>query len=202
MDKQTIVGTKQSKALSWVLRHGAPSVGLKIDEEGFALLSDINKLSNKETQLKILSGMTLDDFTKLVNGDGKNRYFLTKITGKEAEALESYKIRANQGHSISVPKLELEELDTDTCPYVLHGTDNKSCKLIHEAGYLSCMSREYMHFSEEKEFKKLGRKNSPVIMKFDTQKALQNGIKFYRAKNNVILSKGKDGKLSVDYLVQ
>lgn len=195
MDK---LNTRRSKSLSWLLRHGAPKINVPITDEGFVKLSDILTIAKNDAQLYMLSGMTLDDFTKIVTDDKKNRYKLEKF-GK-TDDISSYRIRANQGHSFSVPNLELIEVDYKTCPYALHGTDAKAWKLISESGYLSVMSRDYMHFASEEDFDKLGRKNSQVVLKFDIKAANDDGIKFYRAANGVILSKGIDGKLATKYI--
>lgn len=195
MDK---LNTRRSKSLSWLLRHGAPKINVPITDDGFVKLSDILTTAKTDSQLFMLSNMTLDDFNKIVTDDKKNRYKLEKF-GK-TEDMSSYHIRANQGHSFSVPNLELIEVDHKTCPYALHGTDSKSWKLISECGYLSVMSRDYMHFASDADYEKLGRKNSHVVLKFDIKAANDDGIKFYRAANGVILSKGIDGKLSTKYI--
>lgn len=194
---------KESKALSWLLRHGAPKIKCSIDDEGFVELNDIVKLSKMHKNLRVLENMTLKDYETLVNNNNKSRFHLTLISGQEnnKENMSAWKIRANQGHSFDVPNLELEVIKPVDVPYVVHGTDKDSWDKILKSGHLSVMSRSHMHFTEEKDFEKLGRKNCKIVLKFDVTKAYLDGIKFYRAKNNVILSKGINGKLSLDYLV-
>jgi RNA:NAD 2'-phosphotransferase (TPT1/KptA family) len=190
---------KKSKSLSWLLRHGAPEVKINIDKSGLVLLSDIHNFSTKHENINNLESLSLEDFKTIVNQDKKNRYTLVRLN-KNSETFDNYMIRANQGHSFSVPDLPLEEVDPAKIPIVVHGTDPASWKLIQESKCLNKMSREYMHFTTEEEFNKLGRKASKIVLKFDTSAAFKDGIKFYCAANNVILCKGLDGKLDLKYL--
>ena len=46
------------------------------------------------------------------------------------------------------------------------------------------------------------RKNSEVLLYINATKAIQEGIAFYRSQNNVLLTQGKEGKLSKEYITK
>ncbi|XP_063860693.1 uncharacterized protein LOC135101050 [Scylla paramamosain] len=79
---------KASKALSWLLRHGAEKEGLVIKPGGWIRLDDIQKRPN-------FKKFTVDKVKELVNNCPKQRFAL-----KEEEGL--LYIKANQGHSLKV----------------------------------------------------------------------------------------------------
>lgn len=86
-----------SKSLSWVLRHGALSLGLDLSPDGYARVNDILALP----QFKQFGR---HDVERIVSNNSKKRFCLKiDIDGTPL-------IRANQGHSLAVPELELEEI--------------------------------------------------------------------------------------------
>ena len=115
--------TKLSKALSFVLRHGAIQEGLKMDTAGFVKVDDIIQY------LKVKKGykdVHIKEIQAVVDQNDKKRFQL-KDQGKNTY------IRATQGHSIkSVSTQDLLTLITDPSlyPTVVHGTFVKFWKLI------------------------------------------------------------------------
>lgn len=78
-----------SKALSWLLRHGALKEGLEISADGFVDVSQILKSNTFKNKYSV------DDILRVVTNNDKQRFLTRRIdTGLQ--------IRANQGHSISV----------------------------------------------------------------------------------------------------
>ncbi len=77
--------TKQSKFLSYVLRHKPEAIGLELDAEGWA---DIDELIQK-ADIKI----TREDIKDILRTNDKQRCALSE---------DGQLIRANQGHSIQV----------------------------------------------------------------------------------------------------
>lgn len=118
---------------------------------------------------------------------------------------DEYYIRANQGHSIEVKDLELVEIKSSSdLPegVAIHGTFKKNWPSIKSKG-LDRVTRNHIHFSiglPGSEHVKSGvRFNSEIFIFVDVDKAIQDGIKFYRSKNDVILSEGLNGIISSKY---
>jgi 2'-phosphotransferase len=196
---------KQSHALTWVLRHGCPAInsdklgfGKNPPRDGFLRIVDILELSSKRGEINVLNGLTLPDLEFIVATDKKTRFALRKCD--DGDSINSYKIRANQGHSYSVPDLEVYPVNPDEIPYAFHGTTSEAYALIKASGYISKMGRDDIHFTEEKDFNNLGRKNSQVVLKVDIKRATDVGIKFVKSANGVVLSKGINGNIPFEYL--
>ncbi|RCI00563.1 tRNA 2'-phosphotransferase 1 [Rhizopus azygosporus] len=181
--------TSLSKKLSYVLRHGALKENLKIAPDGFVKLDDLLKLRR-------FKGVTYPDIQYVVDHNDKKRFEL-----KEEDNV--YYIRATQGHSIPVINTDelLEKLDKVTTP-VIHGTTMKAWESIKNDG-LSKMNRIHIHFAiglpNDPNVKSGVRKSSEVYIFIDADKAMKDGIKFYKSRNDVILSDGIDGTIPPKY---
>lgn len=135
----------------------------------------------------------------------KKRFTITRIEGKEF-------IRANQGHSISVPDLELTRIasaadvpksETSTEGVVVHGTNTRAWKDIKKEG-LSKMGRNHVHFAigtpGESHVISGMRSTCQVLIYVDIDKAIADGIDFFLSDNHVVLSAGdKDGYIAPKY---
>ncbi|KAK7482223.1 hypothetical protein BaRGS_00026572 [Batillaria attramentaria] len=136
---------------------------------------------------------TVEDVQAVVVSNDKQRFFLE--TEPDTGRL---KIRANQGHSVHVPDLELEPVSSaEAFPVVVHGTYHKFWAAIQQQG-LKRMSRTHVHFAAGEPGESgviSGMRNSCDIMIYlDLEKALSGGLKFFRSANNVILCAGnQDG---------
>ncbi|XP_078315938.1 uncharacterized protein LOC111128435 isoform X2 [Crassostrea virginica] len=171
-----------SKKLSFILRHGAEKMGFKLMPGGFLWVDDI--LGRNEYK-----AFTFDHIKHVVDTNDKKRFSLVKD-----ESTGSYKIRANQGHSLEVDGLELTPItDAKDAPDVIHGTYFSSWEIIKEQG-LNKMNRNHIHFAagEPGESGVISgmRSSCEVIIKLNMEKALSSGLQFYRSANNVILSPG------------
>lgn len=123
-----------SKALSYILRHGASKEGLQMSE-GFVFVDELLKLR----QFKRYSE---NEIRKVVDENDKKRFALRldPVTNR-------LQIRANQGHTIEVDDLELNPItDPSDAPVVVHGTYRECWELIKAQG-LSRMSRNHIHFA-------------------------------------------------------
>lgn len=175
-----------SKALSYLLRHGAEKEQLNIDEKGYVKLSEILNHNRIKTHRA-----TKDEIEKIVENNDKKRFSLD-------ERDDGTYICANQGHSLkTISDLNLELLLPNDLPEVIyHGTYRKLLPEIIKSGGLSTMSRNHIHFTSS--FSNLSgiRKNCNVLIYLDIPKCLSNGITFYKSKNDVILTKGDKGRIS------
>ncbi len=105
-----------SKFISLILRHKPETIGISLDEHGWAdvqeLIEGINALGGHHLDRELLE--------EIVRTDEKGRYSFNE---------DHTLIRANQGHSVNVD-VELEE---KTPPAVLyHGTGEKYVPSIDE----------------------------------------------------------------------
>lgn len=169
-----------SKYLSYILRHKPEDIGLNIMEDGWIPTDKlIDAINNKDTQYEI----TLDKLITVVFNDNKQRYSFRS----EGESKYKY-IRANQGHSVKNLVMNFEEI---TCTSILyHGTSVENAEKIKKDGYIKSMNRQYVHLSDNIDTAtKVGsRHGKPYIFIIDCEKAMQNGVKFYKSENGVYLT--------------
>lgn len=164
---------KVGRFISLVLRHKPETIGITLDEHGWAnvdeLISGIAK-KHPEFSKEILE--------EIVRTDNKQRYsFNADMTS----------IRANQGHSINVD-VELEEKEPPE--YLYHGTGKKYISSIMEQGLLP-KSRLYVHLSADFVTAKVvgHRHGSEVVFRVNTGRMFRDGYKFYLSVNGVWLTK-------------
>lgn len=166
-----------SKFISLILRHKPETVGITLDEHGWADVKDLIAGINKTQPID----MAL--LEKIVTEDEKQRY-----TFNEDHTL----IRANQGHSIPVDV----ELEKKLPPDLLwHGTGEKYMSSIDQQGLLP-KSRLYVHLSEDHETAvKVGsRHGRPVVYQVAAGKMAEDGYDFYFSANGVWLTKAVPAK--------
>lgn len=162
-----------SRFMSLILRHKPETIGISLDEHGWADVEELIKGINA-------SGKHLDRdmLDEIVQTDNKQRYSYSE---------DGSLIRANQGHSIPVD-VELEE---KIPPDVLwHGTGEKYVGSIDEQGLIP-KSRLYVHLSSDiATAKKVGsRHGKPVIYQVDCKQMVDDGYQFYLSVNGVWLTK-------------
>ena len=165
---------KISKFLALVLRHKPDAAGITLDKHGWA---DVNELVRGIRRTKDPT-FTHDDLTLIVVTDSKGRYSFDE-SGK--------RIRANQGHSVTVD-VELEEIEPPLLLY--HGTATKYMNNIEAEGLIP-KSRLYVHLSDNvKTATDVGsRHGQPVVYTIYAHKMFNDGFKFYRSVNGVWLTK-------------
>lgn len=171
--------TDISKFISLILRHKPETIGITLDEHGWANVDELISGINNKTQF------TKEMLEKIVAEDNKQRYSFNE---------DRTLIRANQGHSIPVD-VELEEVIPPE--ELFHGTGRKYVASINKSGLIS-KSRLYVHLSTDVPTTiNVGKRHGePVVYRVDTQKMIKDGYKFYLSKNGVYLTK----KVPVKYL--
>lgn len=103
---------KTSRFISLILRHKPETIGITLDEHGWANVEELIAGVNKKYPID------MQILEKIVNDDDKNRY---SFNGDKTM------IRANQGHSIPVD-VELKKLNPPDILY--HGTGEKYVESI------------------------------------------------------------------------
>eukprot|EP00933_Yihiella_yeosuensis_P024682 TRINITY_DN19132_c0_g1_i2.p1 TRINITY_DN19132_c0_g1~~TRINITY_DN19132_c0_g1_i2.p1 ORF type:complete len:393 (+),score=79.87 TRINITY_DN19132_c0_g1_i2:73-1179(+) len=189
-----------SKAMAFVLRHNAVSLGLVIRPDGFCKAADMLALQNFKT-----IGCTMDDLQSAVNTNDKKRF---EILEEDGEVF----VRAVQGHSMKVVSddslLQRLSLADATLPKVcVHGTYRRCLDSIRQKGLLAGggkSKRNHIHFApyEPGDGRVISgmRYDCEIAIYLDLKKALQAQIPFFRSTNEVLLSPGIDGVIAADYI--
>lgn len=158
-----------SKKLSYLLRHNPKD--LLMDKKGRIDVKDIIKKLN----------INLEDLKYIVENDDKQRFSFD-------ENIE--KIKANQGHTLK--NLDLEFKESYPPEYLYHGTTLNNIDRIKECG-IKKMKRHHVHLSVDKETalnvanRYCKNNRTPIIIKIDTKKMINDGIIFYVSENNIWL---------------
>lgn len=170
-----------SKFMSLILRHKPETIGISLDEHGWA---DVNELI---AGIAKTNDFNRDILEEIVRTDEKQRYSFN-----EDKSL----IKANQGHSIPVD-VELDEVEPPDMLW--HGTGEKFVASINELGLIP-KSRLYVHLSKDSDTAvKVGKRHGkPVLYIVKAAEMYKDGYKFYLSKNGVWLTK----EVSVKYLVK
>ncbi|XP_004618560.1 tRNA 2'-phosphotransferase 1 isoform X1 [Sorex araneus] len=172
-----------SKALSYALRHGALKLGLPMGADGFVPVGAL-------LQLPQFRGFSEEDVRRVVDTNEKQRFAL-----QPGDPSTGPLIRANQGHSLQVPELELTPLETPEAlpPVLVHGTFWRHWPSILHCG-LSCCGRTHIHLAPglpgDPEVTSGLRANCEVAVFIHGPRALADGIPFFRSANGVILTPG------------
>lgn len=177
-DQKTI--TRLSKYLSLVLRHQPESLGIILDEQGWTdvdLLLKKMQTSNPE--------MTAELLQHIVDTNAKQRF---------AFNVNRNKIRANQGHSVSV---DLNYHPQQPPEILYHGTAQQYLNGIMQQGLIKG-ARHHVHLSKDTATaQQVGQRHGkPCILSVDAKQMLQDGHLFYCAENGVWLTE----QVPVQYL--
>ena len=173
--------TEISKLIALVLRHKPQTIGITLDEHGWA---NVNELIDGIAKKCPFDLATLEE---IVATDNKQRYSFNE---------DHTLIRANQGHSIPVDV----ELESMTPPeFLYHGTGEKFVASIDQTGLIP-KSRLYVHLSKDRETAvKVGQRHGkPVIYVVKSGEMHRNGYVFYCSVNGVWLTKN----VPLQYLVK
>lgn len=169
----TETSTKQtSKFLSLVLRHEPGKIGLNLDGQGWANVDEL--LQKLHAHGQVLDRGGLQD---IVATCSKQRFALSD---------DGLRIRANQGHSITV---DLGLVPVEPPPWLYHGTVSRFVGAIREQG-LRPGERQHVHLSLDRETAhQVGaRRGAPVILSVHAGRMHADGHVFHRSANGVWLT--------------
>merc|ERR1719195_1353680 len=189
-----------SKAMTQILRHTAPSLGIEMRPDGFCKASDV--LASKPL---IEFNTTVDDLTSTVQNNDKKRFATALFDGELF-------VRAVQGHSIEAVDdgalLRTLGPDDPDLPLVCaHGTYRRHLSRIAEEGLLAggpSRFRSHVHCvpydpSDERIISGM-RRNCEVVLYLDLRRALRDGVPFFMSSNGVLLSPGIGGVIPAQYV--
>ena len=161
-----------SKFLSLVLRHRPETIGIQLDEAGWA---DVNELlaAMKQNGRELSPSM----LKTLVSQNDKQRFDFDESGAR---------IRASQGHSVPI---ELGYAATTPPDVLLHGTPETSINMILREG-LRKMGRHHVHLHVDPSLatKVASRRGRPALLVIDAQQMHENGFEFFVSKNGVWLT--------------
>lgn len=171
---------KYSKFLSLVLRHKPEAAGISLDAHGWAQVGELLvgiQGAGRQMDMAVLE--------EIVATDEKQRYSFNQ---------DKTKIRANQGHSLSV---DLGFREQEPPEFLYHGTASRFVGAILAEG-LKPMGRQYVHLSKDAETAvKVGeRHGKPAVLLVHSRTMRQAGIPFYLSENGVWLTE----KVLAEYL--
>ncbi|PSJ36655.1 RNA 2'-phosphotransferase [Allosphingosinicella deserti] len=166
--------TKQiSKFLSLLLRHQPERAGLTLDPQGWVPTGAVVAALRSR-----FGTFSREDLERLVAGSDKQRFAFDE---------SGERIRANQGHSVSVDL----GLDAAAPPTILfHGTSRRFLGSILEQGLIKSR-RQYVHLSHHVETaEKVARRRAgeTVILEIASRRMAAEGYVFFRSANGVWLT--------------
>lgn len=167
-----------SKLLSLVLRHSPETIGIELDENGWA---NVQELIGKCEKYRY--HFSMDDLVEIVETNDKKRFSFNEKRSM---------IRANQGHSVNI---DLALTPVEPPEYLYHGTATRFVESINEKGIVK-QSRQHVHLSKDKEtaLKVGSRHGKPIVLTIMAEQMYKDGILFYQSANGVWLTDYVDVK--------
>lgn len=161
-----------SKFISLILRHKPETIGITLDDHGWADTKELIEGVNKTHPL------TMEILEEIVRTDEKQRYSFNE---------DKTRIRANQGHSIPI---DADLTETEPPEVLYHGTGEKSVSSIEQQG-LKPMSRLYVHLSKDAETARTvgSRHGKPVVYIVLAGEMHRDGYPFFLSANGVWLTR-------------
>jgi putative RNA 2'-phosphotransferase len=163
---------RASKFMSLVLRHRPDKIGLTLDANGWAKVSDLVACSRGGNVR-----LSLDLIQEVVATNDKQRFVLSE---------DGERIRASQGHSISI---DLALVPREPPDILFHGTASRFVSSIRQQGLLRG-KRHHVHLSlESATALKVGQRHGkPVVLTVQSGRMWQAGIAFFCSDNGVWLT--------------
>ncbi|HTN86723.1 MAG TPA: RNA 2'-phosphotransferase [Sorangium sp.] len=164
--------TDTSKKLSWLLRHGAPSLGIAMDDAGWVAVDDV---------LRAL-GLPRSRLDEVVENNNKNRL-----------ELRGDRVRASQGHSregmpVTLAGLEASWEEVHGDAPIWHGTSVDAVRGIAREG-IRPAARTHVHCTDALDSAVGKRANVDVMLEISPARLRARGIGVFRSQNGVILAR-------------
>jgi putative RNA 2'-phosphotransferase len=161
-----------SKFLSLVLRHKPEEIGISLDEAGWVEVEVLLAAMGRHGM--VVSRAELDE---VVATNDKKRFAFSE---------DGVRIRASQGHSVSV---ELGLQPVEPPEVLLHGTATRFLEAIRREG-LRAMSRQHVHLHDDRATaEQVGSRHGKlVVLEVRAGEMHRAGKVFYRSANGVWLT--------------
>src|SRR5436305_5608925 len=116
-----------SKAMSWLLRHGAAKEHIAMDGQGYVKVDDLLKWH----KLKAL-GVGMEELVEVVEGNDKKRFALKWVGGEDAE--ENTTVAMGTGMTLIEDQQDQSQTETETQRAIEHtATDLDSSHYLSRA---------------------------------------------------------------------
>lgn len=180
-----------SKALSYLLRHGASKEKLPIDNNGYVPVAAVlghNRLKSHKC--------TIEDLHRIVENNDKKRFHIMQRPIPDQKSQEF--ICATQGHSIGDISPDNEVLQGITSPAdlpekLIHGTNISKLLLILQSGCIKKLGRNHVHLSpgvsgRDAQVISGMRYSSNVYIHLKRDEQLLKQLHLFKSLNNVYLT--------------
>ncbi len=163
-------GSRNSRRLSWLLRHGAGEAGLEMDIAGWAALDDVVPIAN----------LTRAEVLRAVEENDKGRL-----------QLDGDRIRACQGHSVHNMPVTRSGLEAtweriEPTGSLWHGTALAALAGIGRDG-ITAGSRTHVHLAQSPTSRVGKRAHVDVLLQVSPHRVRASGFEIFRAPNGVVL---------------
>lgn len=162
------MGVRQSKKLSWLLRHGAIEAKIEMDAAGWVSVHDV---------LRFLA-IDEDTLNEIIRTNRKQRI-----------QRQGDRVRACQGHSDGVPVTQ-DALEASWSTFgsalAWHGTNVDVVQSIAEQGILA-QARTHVHLAAQLDSVVGKRANVHVMLGVSTERLREHGHEVFEAPNGVVL---------------
>ncbi|MFK5921889.1 MAG: RNA 2'-phosphotransferase [Verrucomicrobiota bacterium] len=174
--------TRISKRLSLILRHKPESIGITLDENGWANVQNLLNALNRNG-----ARLTLEILETVVAENPKKRF--------EFNDAQTF-IRARQGHSIDI---DLGYSATMPPDVLYHGTAERFLDPILKEGLIK-QQRHHVHMSTNIPLmlEVARRRGKAALLEIDAKQMHQDGHEFYVTENEVWLT----DRIPTQYLTQ
>ena len=182
--------TRLSRALSYLLRHGATAAR----SDAFFTIEYVLQ------EVMPWKQPSLADIAVVVSSNNKRRF---EFTWREGAGLF---IRASQGHSFQVEDaLLFKAVTEETVPFCWHGTYQTCKDSIWRTG-VSAMGRQHVHLTPHppRDSRSVSgmRSDCNLFLRIDVKKAREAGVRFWRSSNDVILTRGLSGTIPPECFIE
>ena len=177
--------TRLSKLMALVLRHQPDRVGIELDEHGAV---DIDELTDAVADLAGWEFLRPEHIIQLVKSCPRERFQMDE---------EKHTVRASYGHSLD---REVVYEPSDPPAKLYAGMSDVEAEAAREEGLLP-VDRQYVHLSTTPRIAyEVGSRHvdDPVVLAIDTVAAGEKGVVFYRATDEIWLTKG----ITPEFLVE
>ncbi len=160
------------KFISGVLRHFPEKFGLDMDENGWVDFEKLLRIVSRRYRWANRWAVKA-----LIYSDRKGRY-----------ELKDDRIRARYGHSVDVKLDDMPEAEEGTLYY---GTSEEESIRLLELG-IKPVNQTYVHLSttlEKSEEVARLRTDEPIILEVDAKQARENGVRFIKVNEHIVLAK-------------
>jgi len=169
-DTERVALKRVSKALSWLLRHGAAEAGVSMDAAGWVSVSDVRTWLKEDALL----------LEAVVAQNNKARF-----------QLDGERLRASQGHSLSGTPVTLAALEASWSVWAAetslwHGTSVEAVEGIAREGILP-VARSHVHLAAATDATVGKRAGVHVLLEISPARLREAGQGIWCSPNGVIL---------------